>query len=220
MANKNTRKTQSFQGEVFKEKENKNFFNIIHLPLRRINFFTMTHINPLTDMPQTDPNDHWSASRRELYDLEAVRSVSSRTLNRGRFRTNERRSLSARKEPRSITPLHERRKSIDLGTEAAARKPRRNQRWIRSLRHRARRIEARELPRGIDIFKSSRTYWGSLRYVLSYIIFVIITSRDTSVFEMECYIILLRRLQERDVLVIPYHILHFICNYYVLSVNI
>lgn len=39
----------------------------------------------------------------------------------GRYK---RRSLPARKEPRSITPLHERRKSIDLGTEAAARRPR------------------------------------------------------------------------------------------------
>lgn len=142
-ANQNGEQETHERLRVFKkflrEKENKNFFNIIHLLLRRINFFTMYLYQPFYFYASKciDLNDYWSTSKRELYDLEAVRSVSSRALTRGRFRLNERRSLLERKEPRSITSLQERRKSIDLRTEVAAPRPR-DRRWIRSFRHRAR----------------------------------------------------------------------------------
>jgi len=60
--------------------------------------------------------------------------------------------VMARKEPRSITLLHERRKSIDLGTEAAARRLEEKPTVDPIVTTpRARIAEARE-PQGIDIF--------------------------------------------------------------------
>lgn len=151
-----------------------------------------------------------------LFDLSRVARLAeddSGRANEGRYRRG--------KHPRSITLLQERRKSIDLGTEAAARRLRRNRRWIRSLRHRA-RVSPRHASHlgGIDIFKSSRTCRASVSYLTTYYI-SIITFRDTSVFETERCIILLRRLRVRDVRNCT-HTAFYICsarNYYVLGLN-
>lgn len=149
----------------------KTFFSIIHLLLRHINFF-MSRINLSTSVPQNVYDRKESIDplpgERELYDFEAVRSVSSRAFSRRRFRTSEGRYRRG-KNPRSITLLRERRKSIDLGTEAAARRLRRNRRWIRSLRHRARVSPRHASHLGESIFSKVRVraevVGGSVSYL-------------------------------------------------------
>jgi len=175
-------RTHERLGMVFKEKflrekeKIKPFFNIIHLLLRRINFFTMSRIKLSTSMPQNVRRSERSLicfQKRATWSWgRSICLKSRRLVEDDSGRTNERRSLPAWKEPRSITLLHERRKSIDLGTEAAARRERerRNRRWIRSLRHRARVSPRHASHIGESIFskvrpRSAGVVWGSVSYL-------------------------------------------------------
>lgn len=148
--------------------QSKYFYNITFLPIKIAKISSSSSFNSLTNaginlfncFNYIRPSD--LSLKRTLYNIWSLgipRSFGPSRVARlieDDTRRYERRSLPARKEPRSITPLHERRKSIDLRTEAAARRLGGNRQWIQSLRHRAR---ARAYCRGTRGTSGGRYFW-------------------------------------------------------------